>query len=99
MRPRIIRASVGGCCKWCNDVAGVYEYPNVPKDVFRRHRYCRCIVEYDPGDGSKRKNVHTKRISESEDRAMRSLQPRGAEHVKINAKEIENMTVFAGDGV
>lgn len=31
-------------------------------NVFRRHKYCRCLVEYDAGDGTKQ-NVHTKRWS------------------------------------
>ncbi len=60
LRPRIIRKEVGNCCDWCREVVGVYEYPDVPKDVFRRHRHCRCTVEYDPGDG-RRQNVHTKK--------------------------------------
>lgn len=34
--------------------------------TYRRHRYCRCTVEYDPGDG-KRINVHTKKESGSKE--------------------------------
>lgn len=61
LSPTITRVCVGGCCDWCQEIAGVYSYPNVPQDVYRRHRYCRCTVEYDPSDGSKkRQNVHTK---------------------------------------
>lgn len=37
-------------CEWCKGLAGTYEYKgngaNVPKDVFRRHESCRCIVDY-----------------------------------------------------
>jgi hypothetical protein len=58
--PKIIRKEVGNCCDWCKKVVGSYEYPDVPKDVYRRHRYCRCTVEYDPGDG-RRQNAHTKK--------------------------------------
>lgn len=43
-------------CDWCKSVAGVYKYPDVPQDVYRRHDRDRCTVEYDPGD-SKRKNI------------------------------------------
>lgn len=46
-------------CDWCKSVAGVFKYPDVPSEVFRRHERCRCTVEYDPGD-SKRKNIWTK---------------------------------------
>lgn len=59
MQPKIIRKSSGKCCKWCNEVAGIYRYPDVPKDVYRRHENCDCVVEYDPWNG-KRQNVHTK---------------------------------------
>lgn len=34
----------------------------MPEDVFRRHERCRCLVTYDPADGSnRRQNVHTKK--------------------------------------
>lgn len=59
LKPRIIRRSVGNCCKWCNALAGVYDYPDLPREVYQRHERCRCTVEYDPGVG-KRQNVHTK---------------------------------------
>lgn len=60
LKPKIVRKLNGKCCDWCEEVAGEYEYPNVPKDVYRRHRFCRCTVEYFPGDGRKQ-NVHTKK--------------------------------------
>lgn len=59
LKPRIIRRSSGHCCEWCNQVAGTYIYPDVPKDVFRRHDNCDCVLEYYPGDG-KKQNVWTK---------------------------------------
>lgn len=60
LRPKIIRKASGYCCDWCQKVIGVFDYPDdVPDDVYKRHRYCRCTVEYDPRDG-KRQNVHTK---------------------------------------
>lgn len=65
MSPKIIRKLAGGCCEWCRAVAGVYKYPKVPKDIYRRHQRCRCTVEYDPGDG-KVQNVHTKKYKPRE---------------------------------
>lgn len=59
LRPKIVRKVTGGCCKWCLEVSGTYTYPEVPKDVYRRHERCRCTVEYDPGSG-KVQNVHSK---------------------------------------
>lgn len=61
MKPKIIRTVAGNCCKWCQQVAGKYDYPDVPEDVYRRHNRCRCIVEYFPGNG-KVQNVHSKKI-------------------------------------
>lgn len=59
LTPRIIRKESGKCCKWCRSIAGIYAYPDVPKDVYRRHQNCRCTVDYYPGDG-KVQNVHSK---------------------------------------
>lgn len=46
-------------CAWCRELAGSYEYPDVPEDVYRRHDNCRCLVEYDPGN-NKKQDVWTK---------------------------------------
>lgn len=64
--PTVTRVVSGNCCKWCQEVAGEYRYPNVPGDVWRRHNRCRCTVTYNPADGKGRaQNVHTKRWTES----------------------------------
>lgn len=63
LRPRVIRIAESHCCKWCSALAGTYDYPHVPKDVYRRHERCRCKVEYDPGEG-RRQNVWSKTWSE-----------------------------------
>ncbi|MCD7917628.1 MAG: hypothetical protein LUF84_04085 [Clostridiales bacterium] len=59
LQPKIVRKAEFKCCEWCSALAGTYEYPNVPDDIYRRHENCRCTVEYDPGDG-RRQNVWTK---------------------------------------
>lgn len=66
MKPRIVRKLMGGCCDWCRALAGTYSYPNVPRDVYRRHNNCRCTVDYHPGDG-KIQNVHTKKWQDEEE--------------------------------
>lgn len=58
LTPKVIRKSSGSCCKWCMSLVGTYTYPDVPKDVYRRHDNCRCTVNYDPGSG-KVKNIHS----------------------------------------
>lgn len=60
LKPKIIRKEFGKCCEWCREVVGTYEYPKVPKDVYKRHRYCRCSVEYI--EAGKSQNVWTKNI-------------------------------------
>lgn len=65
LTPKIVRKEVGSCCDWCKEVVGVYEYPDVPKDVYRRHRFCRCTVDYLPGDGRKQ-DVHTKKWTDTD---------------------------------
>lgn len=42
-------------------LAGKYSYPDVPKDVHKKHQRCRCDVNYLPSNG-KVQNVHTKVI-------------------------------------
>jgi hypothetical protein len=59
---RIERRTAAKCCEWCQRLAGTYEYPSVPHDVYRRHQNCRCTVDYRTIDG-KRQNVHTKHWS------------------------------------
>ena len=61
--------SGGKYCEWCNRLTGVYNYEAVSdtgNDVFRRHKHCRCTVEYDAGDG-KVTNVHTKKTTDKKD--------------------------------
>ena len=64
LKPKIIRSTDGNCCAWCSKIAGVYAYPNVNKDVFRRHDRCNCTVDYHPGDG-KKQNVWSKKWDNS----------------------------------
>lgn len=68
LQPRIVRKVAGNCCDWCKNLAGSYLYPDVPQEVYQRHQYCRCTVEYDPGDG-RRQNVHSKMWKTGEERA------------------------------
>lgn len=59
--PKVIRTAAGKCCTWCSNLAGVYNYEDVRdkgNDVWRRHRDCHCVIEYDPGKkGGKREIV------------------------------------------
>lgn len=65
LKPKVVRTSANPC-QWCDKLQGVYEYPNVPKDVYRRHKYCRCLVTYEEG-GKRPENVHTKKFATPEE--------------------------------
>ncbi len=62
LSPKIVRRVAGHPCKWCKSLEGSYNYPEVPKDVYRRHGNCRCTVDYHPGNG-KKQNSWTKKWS------------------------------------
>lgn len=57
LSPKVIRKLNGKCCDWCTKIAGTYEYPFVPKDVYRRHDNCDCTVDYVVGD--KKTSIHS----------------------------------------
>lgn len=68
MQPKIIRKSTGNCCDWCEALVGEYDYPDeVPKDVYRRHKFCRCTVEHRPVGKKVGTNIHTKKIMNSDE--------------------------------
>lgn len=52
LSPTVIRIAEAGCCKWCTNLEGTYDYP-APKDIYRRHKRCRCTVEYRPNKKTK----------------------------------------------
>lgn len=68
LSPKIHRKATGKCCEWCQQLAGVYRYPDTPDDVYRRHNNCRCTVEYDGGDAKNFQNVWTKKWTTAEER-------------------------------
>ncbi|HEL2357146.1 TPA: hypothetical protein TZN77_001404 [Streptococcus suis] len=80
LTPKVVRKESGNCCKWCRAVVGVYNYPDVPKDVWRRHNRCRCTVEYDPKNG-KVQNVHSKRWSNKQSESLKDRQKLNVESV------------------
>lgn len=88
LQPRIIRRAEAKCCEWCSRLGGSYEYPDVPKDVYRRHANCRCAVEYDAG-GGKRQNVHTKQWTAEEERAK--IEAKKAVRLPSKASKIDEV--------
>lgn len=85
LSPKIVRRSAGHCCDWCQAVVGSYTYPDVPKDVYRRHQRCRCTVDYDPKIG-KIQNVHSKRWRDGQENAIIKAEESTLQKIQAGAK-------------
>ena len=49
LHPKIVRTAEANCCKWCDDLAGTYDYDEVRETgnpIWSRHDNCRCLIEY-----------------------------------------------------
>lgn len=51
IKEMVIRETLGECCPWCQNLAGIYEYGTEPKDIFKRHDNCTCIVTFRTEEG------------------------------------------------
>lgn len=53
-------------CTWCLSLAGTYDYLDMPDyiadNIFRRHEYCRCTVEYVDAEENYKQDVWSKKI-------------------------------------
>lgn len=68
LKEKIIRSTNGKCCKWCDQLAGVYNYP-APREVYQRHDNCDCTVTYISEKGAQ--DVHTKQQLRKEETKKR----------------------------
>lgn len=93
LKPKIIRTAAGGCCKWCTARAGVFVYPDVPKDIYRRHENCNCTVVYNPGEGKKYQNVWSKEWKNADEKDI--IENRK----KVGLKESHNLVLRKGTDV
>ena len=46
LKSTITRTAASKCCEWCSNLEGTYEYGTEPKDIYRRHEFCRCVVTF-----------------------------------------------------
>lgn len=102
LTPKIIRKESGNCCDWCRNLVGTYKYPDVPKDVYRRHNRCRCTVDYISKDGKTRQNVHTKKekpniIDEKQDLPYKSVKSEWLKNYK--EPKVTELNYFEHEGV
>ena len=93
MKPKIIRTAAGGCCKWCTARAGIFIYPDVPNDIYRRHENCNCTVVYNPGEGKKYQNVWSKEWKNADEKDI--IENRK----KVGLKESHNLVLRKGTDV
>ena len=85
LKATITRIAEPGCCKWCDALAGTYEYGSAPDDIYRRHEFCRCTVTYQ--SGKKSQNVWSKREWESSDVEIDRRKSVGADGQEQSAME------------
>lgn len=65
LKATLTRIAEPGCCKWCEALAGTYDYGSAPPEIYQRHEFCRCTVTYQSQRTSQ--NVWSKRSWESSD--------------------------------
>lgn len=75
LKATITRTVVSGCCKWCEDLAGTYDYDSVPPEVYQRHEFCRCTVTYQSRKTSQ--NVWSKKTWESSPEEIQRIENAG----------------------
>lgn len=85
LSPKIRRTALGDACEWCQAMAGTYSYPNVPKDVYRRHANCDCVVEY--LEGGKIQDVHSKIKYASQAERDAVVQKRISKAIQMRAEQ------------
>ncbi|HEM6342145.1 TPA: hypothetical protein U2D03_001734 [Streptococcus suis] len=102
LSPQIIRKEGGKCCDWCREVVGIYQYPKVPKDAYRRHQRCRCTVDYDPKNG-KIQDIWSKlwrkqkKQEEAEKRVSEAVFSEGVLQLKKDIAKINMTTATPND--
>lgn len=85
LKATITREVAGNCCDWCAELAGTYDYDNAPPDIYKRHKYCRCVVTYKCA--KKSQNVWTKREWESSPEQIKERKEAGEPSRVISATE------------
>lgn len=78
MNPQVIRILVGSKpCKWCQSLAGIYDYEevsNTGNDVWKRHLDCHCQIIYKNNRGKYLEGVRSgRRISKEQDLTAQNI--------------------------
>lgn len=82
LKSTITRMMLGECCAWCAAIAGTYEYGREPKDIYRRHKNCDCVVIYKSEKGTYQ-DSHTKKEFENRRQVIDEITKTAAKINKI----------------
>ena len=85
----LTRYTSGNCCKWCDDLAGKYDYESAPDDIFRRHDNCDCVVTYECG--RMRQDVWSKKSWEAPETDKTEYKPQVLSREQAKSIEAKNM--------
>lgn len=99
LKATLTRSVASGCCKWCEELAGVYDYNNLPDyvadNIYRRHEYCRCTVTFQSEKTSQ--NVWSKRTWESTPEEIDRRKKIGRTPSMTEAEQISRAETIARD--
>lgn len=93
---KLIRIANAGACKYCQSLAGTYNYPNEPAGVFSRHRDCRCIMKFVPFHKGYVQDVWSKKMKATH---TEPELPKGAVHIDEVPKAVRNTLRQSPSGV
>lgn len=97
LKATITRTVAPGCCPWCEEKAGTYDYDNAPDDIYQRHEYCRCTVTYQSRRISQ--DVWSKRTWESSQEEIDRRKSIGQQAVKTSQERINEIRQLQRDDV
>ena len=95
LKATITRIVAPGCCPWCEEKAGTYDYDKAPDDIYQRHEYCRCTVTYQSGRRSQ--DVWSKRTWESSKEELDRRKSIGQQAVKSSQERINEIRQLQRD--
>ena len=89
----VIRETSGKCCEWCSSIAGRYEYPGVPAEIWGFHDNCTCSVTYTSEKTASihsRKNRRGRRLEGKERDEVLARVKKPTVLTKIEAEKLQN---------
>ena len=95
LKATLTRSVESGCCKWCEALAGTYDYDNAPDDIYRRHEFCRCTVTYQSKKVSQ--NVWTKQTWQSSPEEMARRKETGQTPSMTKAEQLSRVSQIERD--